>query len=131
MHALSFVPPPGFAQRPTQFAKLSSHRAAETAPAGVLKKNPTFMMAIAKSRLRCDMFTPSGTDQLIHLAKSAGVRLTGVGATQFGPVQPFCTTSSARPVSSVVAEAELVGTLGVAWQLPPVQATVVRSMLAA
>src|ERR1700722_11003723 len=68
---------------------------------------------------------------LFGLVKSVGLRLINVGSarSQFGPLQPSCAISSARPVSLDAALDALVD--WVAWQLPPAQATVVLSVLAA
>src|SRR6266566_7862150 len=57
MHLLSFVPPPGLAHLPTQFAARSSHPAAVTASAGELRSTPVPMRVIAKKRCRA-MFEP-------------------------------------------------------------------------
>src|SRR5256886_17391432 len=57
MHLLSFVPPPGLAHLPTQFAARSSHPAAVTASAGELRSTPMPMRVIAKKRCRA-MFEP-------------------------------------------------------------------------
>ena len=58
MHLLSFVPAPGLAHLPTQFAALSSHRgASNTAAAGELRSTPMPMRVIAKKSCRA-MFEP-------------------------------------------------------------------------
>src|SRR3984957_2741807 len=69
---------------------------------------------------------------LFGLVKSVGLRLINVGSarSQFGPLQPSCATSSARPVSLVDAALDAL-VVWEAWQLPPAQATVVLSALAA
>jgi hypothetical protein len=57
MHLLSFVPAPGLAHLPTQFEKLSSHRAADIASADALASTPAPMRVIAKRGCRA-MFEP-------------------------------------------------------------------------
>src|SRR6266487_7063300 len=58
MHLLSFVPPPGLAHLPTQFAARSSHPAAVTASAGELRSTPMPMRVIAKKRCRAMFESP-------------------------------------------------------------------------
>src|SRR3954454_21196305 len=58
MHLLSFVPPPGLAHLPTQFAARSSHPAAVTASAGELRSTPAPMRVIAKKRCRAMVEPP-------------------------------------------------------------------------
>src|SRR5450432_47261 len=73
MHLLSFVPPPGLAHLPTQFAALFSHSAAPIpASAGELRSTPTKpMRAIAKKRCR-GMFEPPEKSERATLTSRRG-----------------------------------------------------------
>src|SRR5450631_2138016 len=75
MHLLSFVPLPGLAHLPTQFAALFSHSAASIpAFAGELRRTPTKpMRVIAKQRYRC-MFKPPDKGELATLNPNLSTR---------------------------------------------------------
>jgi hypothetical protein len=75
MHLLSFVPAPGLAHLPTQFAALSSHRgASNTARAGELRSAPMPMRVIAKKMCRA-MFEPPETGERATLNPNLSTRL--------------------------------------------------------
>jgi len=75
MHLLSFVPPPGLAHLPTQFAAWSSHRAASvTASADELRSTPMPMREIAKKRCRA-MFEPPEKGERATLNPNLSSRL--------------------------------------------------------
>jgi hypothetical protein len=74
MHLLSFVPAPGLAHLPTQFAALFSHRgASSTASAGELWSTPMPMRAIAKKRGRVIVEPRETGEQPVYIITFPGV----------------------------------------------------------